>query len=111
MKKNLKNLGLGMLSLLAIAFTSCNNDDDDGGTPAQKNILQTIQAEAQFSTLAKALRVTGLESILTGATKYTLFAPTNAAFQYCFITEHHPMIHHLYCLLQSFPPAKQKHTF
>jgi uncharacterized surface protein with fasciclin (FAS1) repeats len=78
MKKNLRIFGLGMLSVLAIAFTSCNNDDDNAA--AQKNILQTIQAEAQFSTLAKALRVTGLESTLTGATKYTLLAPTNAAF-------------------------------
>jgi uncharacterized surface protein with fasciclin (FAS1) repeats len=76
MKKNLRILGLSMLSVLAIAFTSCNKDDSS----AEKNILQTIQAEAQFSTLAKALRVTGLESTLTGATKYTLFAPTNAAF-------------------------------
>jgi uncharacterized surface protein with fasciclin (FAS1) repeats len=76
MKKKLRNLGLGMLSLLAIAFTSCNKDD----SVAEKNILQTIQADAQFSILAKALRVTGLESTLTGTTKLTLFAPTNAAF-------------------------------
>jgi hypothetical protein len=44
MKKNLRILGLSMLSVLAIAFTSCNKDDSS----AEKNILQTIQAEAQF---------------------------------------------------------------
>ena len=78
MKKNLRNLGLGMLSILAIAFTSCNKDEDN--PVVQKNILQTVQADANYSVLAKALKLTGLEATLSGTTKFTLFAPTNAAF-------------------------------
>jgi uncharacterized surface protein with fasciclin (FAS1) repeats len=84
MKKNLRNLGLMALSLIAVALTSCNNNEPM--VVMQKNILQTIQTDAQFTTLAKALKVTGLETTLSGTTKFTLFAPTNAAFTALSIT-------------------------
>lgn len=76
MKKNFRNLGLGILSVFVIAFTSCDKNDE----VVQKNILQTIQSDVQFATLAKAIKITGLETTLSGTTKYTLFAPTNSAF-------------------------------
>jgi len=47
---------------------------------AQKNIVQTAAAAPQFSTLVRLVKKAGLVSTLSGRTKYTVFAPTNAAF-------------------------------
>jgi uncharacterized surface protein with fasciclin (FAS1) repeats len=46
----------------------------------QKNIAETAAAAPQFSTLVSLLRKAGLVSTLAGRQKYTVFAPTNAAF-------------------------------
>jgi transforming growth factor-beta-induced protein len=45
-------------------------------------LLETIQGEERFSTLAAAIKAAGLESTLKDAnTDLTIFAPTNQAFQ------------------------------
>ncbi|HEU4701281.1 MAG TPA: fasciclin domain-containing protein [Conexibacter sp.] len=46
----------------------------------QKNIVQTAASAPQFSTLVSLIRKAGLVGTLSGRTKYTVFAPTNAAF-------------------------------
>jgi uncharacterized surface protein with fasciclin (FAS1) repeats len=46
----------------------------------QKNIVQTAAAAPQFSTLVKLVKAAGLAGALSGRTKLTVFAPTNAAF-------------------------------
>lgn len=46
----------------------------------QKNIVQTALAAPQFSTLVKLVKAAGLTGALSGNTKLTVFAPTNAAF-------------------------------
>jgi uncharacterized surface protein with fasciclin (FAS1) repeats len=46
----------------------------------QKNIVQTAASAPQFSTLVSLVKKAGLVSTLSGRTKYTVFAPTNAAF-------------------------------
>jgi transforming growth factor-beta-induced protein len=47
-----------------------------------KNLVDTILSESRFSTLAKAVKAAGLVSALTSSSKeYTIFAPTNTAFQ------------------------------
>lgn len=50
--------------------------------PAQgsKNLVQTAQAAGSFKTLVKLVGSAGLASTLSGSTKYTIFAPTDAAF-------------------------------
>lgn len=48
--------------------------------PATKNIVQIAAANKQFSTLVKLVKQAGLVGALSGKTKLTLFAPTNAAF-------------------------------
>jgi uncharacterized surface protein with fasciclin (FAS1) repeats len=45
-----------------------------------KTILETIHKLAQFKTLKKAIKSTGLEKILDGSGPFTLFAPTDEAF-------------------------------
>jgi uncharacterized surface protein with fasciclin (FAS1) repeats len=47
---------------------------------ANKTIVQIAAANPNFSTLVKVLKETGLVSVLSGKTDYTVFAPTNAAF-------------------------------
>ena len=46
----------------------------------QKNIVQTAASAPQFSTLVSLIKKAGLVGTLSGRTKYTVFAPTNAAF-------------------------------
>jgi uncharacterized surface protein with fasciclin (FAS1) repeats len=47
--------------------------------PSQ-DIVQTAQAAGQFKTLTKLVKSAGLARTLSGRTKYTVFAPTDAAF-------------------------------
>lgn len=46
----------------------------------QKNIVETAAAAPQFSTLVSLVRKAGLVRTLSGRAAYTVFAPTNAAF-------------------------------
>jgi len=45
-----------------------------------KNIVETAAGAPQFSTLVELVEKAGLAKTLSGNTKYTVFAPTNAAF-------------------------------
>lgn len=48
--------------------------------PADKNIVQTAIATADFSILVEAVTAAGLGETLSAPGPYTVFAPTNAAF-------------------------------
>jgi uncharacterized surface protein with fasciclin (FAS1) repeats len=48
--------------------------------PANKNIVETAQALPQFSVLVEAVLAANLQSTLSGAGPFTVFAPTNDAF-------------------------------
>jgi uncharacterized surface protein with fasciclin (FAS1) repeats len=65
------------LFALCISVVSCDNDDD---TPAQSSIYDIAASNPEFSTLATALDITGLNTVLDGSGNFTVFAPTNAAF-------------------------------
>ena len=47
---------------------------------ASKNIVQVAAGDKQFSTLVSLVKKAGLVGALSGKTKLTVFAPTNAAF-------------------------------
>lgn len=64
------------LSLLA----ACGGGDDDSPSPTLPNLVETAQADAQFSTLVSALTKAELTGALAGSDPLTVFAPTNAAF-------------------------------
>lgn len=73
---------LSLFSLLFISsltFMGCN---DDNGTSADsgKNIVELAQDSEQFSILVQALLDTDLDQPLRGPGPYTVFAPTNDAF-------------------------------
>jgi uncharacterized surface protein with fasciclin (FAS1) repeats len=46
----------------------------------RKDIVQTAKAAGDFKTLVKLVKAAGLAKTLSGSAKYTVFAPTDAAF-------------------------------
>ncbi len=48
--------------------------------PPSKNIVETAAGAPQFSTLVSLVKKAGLVGTLSGKARYTVFAPTNAAF-------------------------------
>lgn len=78
--KNFKYISILILAL-SFVFTSCNNDDDDDMEvmlPTQ-NIVEIAQANG-FTSLAAALTRANLVDALQTSGKFTVFAPTNEAF-------------------------------
>jgi uncharacterized surface protein with fasciclin (FAS1) repeats len=49
--------------------------------PAPKSILEIASADPRFSTLVGALTATGLDKVLAGSGPFTVFVPTNEAFE------------------------------
>ena len=72
------------LLILAVvtSLASCDNDDDlypqMGDDP--RNLDQIISDTQELSTLNEALVQVNLDSVLRSTTTYTVFAPTNSAF-------------------------------
>ena len=64
-------------------FTSCSKDEDDP-IMESKDIVETASADDQFSILVSAIGKAGLASTLQGAGPFTVFAPTNDAFNALF---------------------------
>jgi uncharacterized surface protein with fasciclin (FAS1) repeats len=65
---------ISVVSLVAACGGS--NDHDD----PQLNIVQTAQADSQFSILVEAVVAADLATTLSGPGPFTVFAPTNTAF-------------------------------
>jgi uncharacterized surface protein with fasciclin (FAS1) repeats len=67
----------------ALLLASCSADDaaPGGGAvgPGGPTIVDTLEDEG-FSTLSRAIEAAGLESTLSGAGPFTVFAPTDEAF-------------------------------
>ena len=74
MKINVLMLMLGVLFL-----TSCSEDDDPEIIESQ-TIVDIASDDDQFSTLVAALQRTNLVATLEGTGPFTVFAPTNDAF-------------------------------
>lgn len=63
--------------------------DSNGAAPAaaakgeqpKTHLLQALEGSADHKTLANAVKAAGLTETLSGAQPYTLFAPTEGAFQ------------------------------
>ncbi|MDZ7694521.1 MAG: fasciclin domain-containing protein [Balneolaceae bacterium] len=72
-----------VLSLVLIAgLTACGGDDDDNGMGAntEMNIVEQAQGNDNLSTLAQAIEDAGLAGTLESNGPFTVFAPTDAAF-------------------------------
>lgn len=70
-------LMLGLSAPLAFAGDA---PATQAGTPARADIVDTAVDAGQFKTLAAALEAAGLVDTLKGGGPFTVFAPTDAAF-------------------------------
>ncbi|HEX2762634.1 MAG TPA: fasciclin domain-containing protein [Allosphingosinicella sp.] len=80
---------------MALAAAACGSPDNGGngsngatsqskagkGEQAKANLLQALAGSADHKVLANAIQAAGLNETLSGAQPYTLFGPTDAAFQ------------------------------
>ena len=73
-----------MLFALSFAFVSCSDDTEDPDpqpVTTTSNTIVDIAGGADFTTLAAALERVDLITTLQGDGPFTVFAPTNAAFE------------------------------
>ena len=73
-------LALGLVALVFAALAAPAAPASQASPAASKNIVQVAAGNPQFSTLASLIKKAGLVSALSGKSKLTVFAPTNAAF-------------------------------
>lgn len=67
------------LAILAVSFSACDKDPDVNVVDV-KNIVELAQSNPDLSILVDAVVYADLTGVLSGTDKYTVFAPTNAAF-------------------------------
>ena len=70
---------LALFVCALFTFSSCG--DDDAVTIPTPNAVEFASDNADFSSLVAALDRAGLVETLSGEGPFTIFAPTNAAFQ------------------------------
>lgn len=83
MKKMTFILGIAVMTGL-LFLTSCESESDDMTPMEDMTIAQYASLDENFSTLVQALSKAGLVNVLNGAGNFTVFAPTNAAFDQLF---------------------------
>jgi transforming growth factor-beta-induced protein len=85
MKTSMRKFQLAIVAFAMIAvFASCKKDEDTS-MPDSKNIVQVASSDNQFSILTAALTKAGLATTLQGPGPFTVFAPTNDAFNALFV--------------------------
>jgi uncharacterized surface protein with fasciclin (FAS1) repeats len=76
-----KTLKLLPVFLLVLGLTACSDDDDNNTGPGvQTTTVVDVALENGLTSLAAALEATDLVTTLQGTGPFTVFAPTNAAF-------------------------------
>lgn len=99
----MKKLALAFTAVATMALASCNQNSkpetaaaaethlEEAGVPSggqsavtdeesQKNVVQTAVGSPDHTTLVTAVKTAGLVDVLSNAGPFTVFAPTNAAF-------------------------------
>lgn len=78
-------VALGMIGASGAAIANDHNHSDDKKAHAEKamehDIVDTAAANEDFSTLVAAVKAAELVEALKGDGPFTVFAPTNAAFE------------------------------
>lgn len=74
-------LSTSLAAGLALSSAPAVADHHGGKKMAEKTIVDIAVSNDQFSTLVTALKEAGLVETLQGEGPYTVFAPTNAAFE------------------------------
>jgi len=74
----LRSIQVGFVAVLALTFSVTALAHNHGG---KKDIVETAMGDEQFSTLVTAIEAAGLVETLQGEGPFTVFAPTNEAFE------------------------------
>ena len=82
MSRTLVSKGLLTLSVvgLALANGACSDDENITGAPSDNSIIGTAAAAGDFSILLTAIEAAGLTATLQSGGPFTVFAPTDDAF-------------------------------
>ncbi len=72
-------MALAVLGAVTVGGTALAGSGT-GSPTADKNIVETAAADDRFDTLVSLVEQAGLAETLAGAGKFTVFAPTDAAF-------------------------------
>ena len=90
MKNSLVSLLPVCLALLQPLTTACGSAAQgsdssknviSADSTQKKNLVQTLQGDARFSTLVAAVQAADLVDVLSGKDNFTVFAPSNKAFE------------------------------
>lgn len=79
--KTYKLLKGGLLAVCALMMFSCSDNDETPMPKEEKTITAIVSSDGDFSMLKAAVVRAGLANTLDGTGPFTVFAPTNAAFQ------------------------------
>ncbi|MCE7874633.1 fasciclin domain-containing protein [bacterium CPR1] len=74
-------LVLALSTLLAIPTRANGACDSQANSGSRSSIVESAIANGQFTTLVAAVKAAGLAEALQGPGPFTVFAPTDAAFQ------------------------------
>jgi transforming growth factor-beta-induced protein len=80
--KTLKNLTIGLFALLIMVPASYAFNKEEA--TSQKNVVEIAIADERFSILVEAVSKAGLVDALSAEGPFTVFAPTNDAFEALF---------------------------
>ena len=70
-----------LIALMSLSLLACGSDDDDDDNDSEKlTITETAAGDDRFETLVAALQAAGLDDDLDGTGPFTVFAPTDDAF-------------------------------
>ena len=74
---------IAVAMITMVGLTSCEEDDNDVQKEEEvtNNIVDIASSDEDFTLLVEALQKAGLASTLEGSGPFTVFAPTNEAFQ------------------------------
>lgn len=77
---------VGMTAVFSLVLAACGTNDAETTTtvPREGTVLDLAVEAGQFSTLVAAIEAAGLDTALDGDGPFTVFAPTDAAFEDAF---------------------------
>lgn len=77
-------LGVLLILTVPLVLAACGGKTEESPSPSPSpsgnDLISTLRAEGNFTTLLTAVQAAGLDATLKGAGPFTLFAPDNAAF-------------------------------
>jgi transforming growth factor-beta-induced protein len=75
---------LTMISIIGISIVTACEKDNTSVSPADQTIAEYAKSDKNFSILVEALAKANLVDVLNGSGNFTVFAPTNDAFNALF---------------------------